>query len=86
MVTADDEHIGVPELIGADEDQESFNEVLNFGVQDDGIIDYMHNIIIMTYPDEIIRTSRKTRQIVPLRNIVCVDPQSLLCHNWNHGL
>ncbi len=53
-----------------DEDQERIDGVPNFEVQDDGIIEYMHNIIIMTYPDEIVRTSRKTGQIVPLRNIM----------------
>jgi hypothetical protein len=30
----------------------------------------MHNIIIMTFPDEIIRTNKQTGQIVPLRSIV----------------
>jgi hypothetical protein len=31
----------------------------------------MHNIIIMTFPDEVIRATQQTGQIVPLRNIVC---------------
>jgi hypothetical protein len=57
-------------LVTDDEDQERIDGVPNFEVQDDGIIEYMHNIIIMTYPDEIVRTSRKTGQIVPLRNIM----------------
>ena len=39
-------------------------------LQDDGMIDFMHNINIMTFYDEIIRTNKQTGQIVPLRNIV----------------
>jgi hypothetical protein len=37
--------------------------------QDNGIVDFMHNINIMTFPDKIIRTKKRTGQIVPLRNI-----------------
>ncbi len=35
------------------------------------MIEFMHNINIMTFYDEIIRTDKQTGQIVPLRNIVC---------------
>ncbi len=42
----------------------------NFEVQDDSMIEFMHNINIMIFPDEIIRTNKKIGQIVPLRNIV----------------
>ncbi len=34
------------------------------------MIEFMHNINIMTFPDEIIRTNKQTGQIVPLCNIV----------------
>ncbi len=34
------------------------------------MIEFMHNINIMIFPDEIIRTNKQTGQIVPLRNIV----------------
>ncbi len=34
------------------------------------MIEFMHNINIMTFPDEIIRTNKQTGQIVPLHNIV----------------
>ncbi len=66
----DDEDIGLPDLETDDEDQESVNVIPQFEVQDDGIVDFMHNINIMTFPDEIIRTNKQTGQIVPLRNIV----------------
>jgi hypothetical protein len=33
-------------------------------------VEFMHNINIMTFPDEIIRTNKQTDQIVPLHNIV----------------
>ncbi len=47
-----------------DDDQESGNVVPQFEVQDDGIIEFMHNINIMTFPDEIIRTNKQKGQIV----------------------
>ncbi len=39
---------------------------------------------IMTFPDEIIRTNKQTRQIVPLRNIVCgpIKPTVLQLESW----
>ncbi len=67
---------GMLGLVKDDDDQESIDEVPNFEVKDDGIIEYMPNIIIMTYPDEIVRTSTITKQIVPIRNN----------HNWSRGL
>ena len=39
-------------------------------MQDDGIIEYMNNIKNMAFPDEVIRVNKKTRLIVPLRNMV----------------
>ncbi len=67
----DDEHTGMPDLVTDDEEQESIDGMPNFVVQDDGIIDFMHNITIMTFPDEVIRVNKKSGQIVLLRNIVC---------------
>ncbi len=40
-------------------------------MQDDGIIEFMHSFTTMTFPDEVIRVNKQTRQIVQLRNIVC---------------
>jgi hypothetical protein len=48
------------------DDQESVNVVPEFEVQDDSMIEFTHNINILTFPDEIIRTNTQTGQIVPL--------------------
>jgi hypothetical protein len=61
----DDEDIGMPDLESDDDDQESVNVMPQPEVQDDGIIEYMHNINIMTFPDEIIRVNKQTGQILP---------------------
>ena len=53
-----------------DDVQETENVAPQFEVQDDGMIEYMHNINIMQFPDEIIRTHKQTGKIVPLRDIV----------------
>ncbi len=53
----DDEHISMPDLVTDDEDQESINDTPNVEVQDGGIIEYMHNITIMTFPDKVIGAS-----------------------------
>jgi hypothetical protein len=66
----DDEDSGLPDLETDDDDQESVNVIPQFDMQDDGIIEFVYNIHIMTFPDEIIRTNKQTGQIVPLRNIV----------------
>ncbi len=44
----------MPDLVSDDhdEDQESINGIRNFEVQDDGIIENLHNINIMAFPDE----------------------------------
>jgi hypothetical protein len=65
-----DEDSGPPDLESDDEVQESVNVISKFEVQDDGMIEFMHNINIMAFPDEVIRTNKQTGQIVPLRNIV----------------
>ncbi len=59
----------MPDLVSDDEDQESIYGITNFAVQDDGRIDYMHNIIIIAFPD-VIRVNKQTGHSVPLRNIV----------------
>jgi len=66
----DDVHIGMPDFETDDEDQERINGTPNFEVQDDGIIEYVHTINIMAFPDEVIRVNKQTGQIVPSRNIV----------------
>jgi hypothetical protein len=66
----EDDYSGLPDLETDDDDQESVNVLPQFEVQDDGTIEFMHNINIMTFPDEIIRTNKQTCQIVPLHNIV----------------
>ncbi len=72
----DDEDSGPPDLESDDDDQENVNVIPKFEVQDDGIIEYMHNINIMAFPDEVIRINKQTGQLVPLHNIVCgpVEP------------
>ncbi len=60
----------MPDLVTDDKDQKSMSGTPNFEVQDDEIIEYVHNITIMTFPDEAIRVNRQTGQIVPLHNIV----------------
>jgi hypothetical protein len=60
----------MPYSVSDGEDQESINGTPNFEVQDDGIIECIHDITIMAFPDEIIRFDTQTGQIVPLRNIV----------------
>ncbi len=71
-----------------DEDQEIMDEILNLEMQVDGIIEHMHIIImiIMNCQDEIIKTSKETRPIVPLRNIVCgpgpIEPTVRHLESW----
>jgi hypothetical protein len=78
------DHSGLPDLDTDDDDQESVNVIPQFEVQDDGIIEFMHNINIMTFPDEVIRTNKQTGQIVPLRNIVCgpIEPTVPQLESW----
>jgi hypothetical protein len=64
------DYSGLPDLETDDDDQGNGNVVPQFEVQDDSMIEFMHNINIMIFPDEIIRTDKQTGQIVPLRNIV----------------
>ncbi len=66
----EDDYSGLPDLETDDDDQESVNVILQFEVQDDCMIEFMHNINIMTFSDEIIRTNKQTSQILPSRNIV----------------
>jgi hypothetical protein len=63
----EDDCSGLPNLETEDDDQESVNVISQFEVQDDGMIEFMLNINIMTFPDEIIRTNKQTGQIVPFR-------------------
>ena len=56
----DDEYICMPNLESDDEDQESVNVKPNLEVQDDGIIECMHSINIMAFPDEVIRVKKQT--------------------------
>ncbi len=80
----DDEDSCPPDLETDDDDQESVNVVPQFEVQDDGMIKFMHTIIIMTFPDEIIRTNEQTGQIVPLLNIVRgpIEPTVPQLESW----
>jgi hypothetical protein len=68
MIT--DDYSGLPDLETNDDDQESVNVIPQFEVQDDGMIEFMHNINIMTFPNVMIRTNKQTGKSVPLRNIV----------------
>jgi hypothetical protein len=66
----EDDYSGLPDLEPADDEQGNENVVPRFALQDDGMIEFMHNINIMHFPDEIIRTYKQTGQIVLLRNIM----------------
>ncbi len=74
----------MPDLETDDDDQESVNVIPQFEVQDDGMIEFMHNMNIMTFHDAIIRTNKQTGQIVPLRNIVRgpIEPTVPLLESW----
>jgi hypothetical protein len=80
----EDDYSGLPNLETDDDDQESVNVIPQLEVQDDGMIEFMHNINIMTFYDETIRTNKQTGQIVPLRNIVCgpIEPTVPQLESW----
>jgi hypothetical protein len=80
----DDEDSGQPDLESDDDDQECVNFIPKFEVQDDGIIEFMHNINILAFPDEVIRILKQTGQIVPLRNILCgpIEPTVPQLNSW----
>jgi hypothetical protein len=79
-----DDYSGLPDLETDDDDQESVNIIPQFEVQDDGMIEFMHNINIMSFPDEIIRTNKQTGQIVPLLNIMLgpIEPTIPQLESW----
>ncbi len=54
----EDDYSGLPDLETGDGDQESVNVIPQFEVQDDGLIEFIHNINIMTFHDEIIQTKQ----------------------------
>jgi hypothetical protein len=72
----EDGYSGLPDLETEDDDQESVNGI-QFEVQDDGMIEYMHTINIMTFADEIIRTCKQTHHYATL----CVVQLSQPYHN-----
>ncbi len=74
----------MPDLETDDDDQESVNGVPQFEVQDDSMIEFMHNINIVILPDEIIRTNKQPGQIVTLRNIVSgpIEPTVPQMESW----
>jgi hypothetical protein len=82
----EDDYSGLPDLETDDDEQArgSGNVVPQFEVQDDSMIEFMHNINIMIFPDEIIRTNKQTGQIVPLRNIVRgpIEPTVPQLESW----
>ena len=80
----EDDYSGLPDLESDDDEQGSKNVVPRFEVQDDGMIEFMHNINIMPFPDEIIRTNKQTSQIVLLCNIVRgpIEPTVTQLESW----
>jgi hypothetical protein len=54
----EDDYSGLPDLETDDDEQGSGNVAPQFEVQDDSMIEFMHNINIMFFPDEIIRTNK----------------------------
>jgi hypothetical protein len=79
-----DEDSGPPDLESDDDEQGNENVAPQFAVQDDGMIEFMHNINIMHFLDEIIRTHKQTGEIVPLRNIVRgpIEPTVTQLESW----
>ncbi len=67
----EDDYSGLPVLETDDDEQQSVNNVPQFAVQDDSMIEFMHNINKMIFPDKTIQTNKQTGQIVPLCNIQC---------------
>ncbi len=67
-----------------DDEQESGNVVPQFEVQDGSMIEFMHNINIMIFANEIIQTNQQTSQIVLLRNIVLgpIEPTVPQLESW----
>ena len=80
----EDDYSGLPDLETDDDEQGSGNVAPQFEVQDDSMIEFMHHINIMFFPDEIIRTNKQTSQIVPLRNIVRgpIEPTVTQLESW----
>ncbi len=80
----EDDYSGLPDLKADYDKMESANVIPQFEVQDDGMIEFMHTIDIMTFPDEIIRNNKQTGQIVPLHNIVCgpIEPTVPQLESW----
>jgi hypothetical protein len=80
----EDDYSGLPDLETDDDAQESVKVVPQFEVQDDSMVEFMHNISIMIFPDEIIRTDKQTRQIVPVCDIVrCpIEPTVPQLESW----
>jgi hypothetical protein len=80
----DDEDSGPPDLESDYDEQGTENVAPQLAVQDDGMIEFMHNINIMQYPDEIIRSHKQTNQIVLLRNIVHgpIEPTVTQLESW----
>ena len=80
----EDDYSDLPDLETDDDEQRSGNVAPQFEVQDDSMIESMHNINIMLFPDDIIRTNKQTGQIVPLRNIVRgpIEPTVTQLESW----
>jgi hypothetical protein len=80
----DDDDSGPPDLESDDDVQGTENVAPQFAVQDDGMAEFMRNINIMHFPDEIIRTNKQTGQIVLLRNIVRgpIEPTVTQLESW----
>ncbi len=63
-----------PDLKSDDEDQERLNVKPNFEMQDGGIIEYMHNINIMAFPD-----ATSTLWLFQMRSSRLTSRQERLC-------
>ncbi len=79
----EDDYSGLPDLV-TDDEQGSGNVAPQFEVQNDGMIEFMHNINIMFFPDGIIWTNKQTGQIIPLRNIMRgpIEPTITQLESW----
>jgi hypothetical protein len=81
----EEDYGGLPHLETDDDDEESVNVLPQFEVLDDDMIEFMQNINIMIFPDEIIGLTSKPVRLYPYATL-CVVQLSQPYHNRSRGL
>ncbi len=81
----EDDYIGLPKLETDDDDQEIVNVIPQFEMQDDSMIEFMHNINIMTYTMKSSRLTSEPVRLYPYATL-CVVQSSQPYRNWSRGL